>query len=135
MTTLAPSCAKRTAIAWPMPEEAPVMSAFFPSSFNMNLSCQRQNPFPLQVYSAEYMPASRAFNGMRQKTLLLKSAGVALVFLCAAAAFAGKVDPLYKTGKGVAIKGYDPVGYFQQNQPTKGSPQFAHEWMGATWLF
>src|SRR5881396_1877923 len=33
MATLAPSAAKRLAIAAPMPREPPVMSAIFPSSF------------------------------------------------------------------------------------------------------
>src|SRR5580704_10880061 len=35
MATFAPSRAKRIAIARPMPDEAPVMSAFFPSSLSM----------------------------------------------------------------------------------------------------
>jgi YHS domain-containing protein len=45
------------------------------------------------------------------------------------------VDPVNQDGKGVAIKGYDAVAYFKQSAPVKGSPQFTHQWMGATWLF
>jgi YHS domain-containing protein len=35
----------------------------------------------------------------------------------------------------VAIKGYDPVAYFTQNQAVEGSPQYSHHWLGATWYF
>ena len=36
---------------------------------------------------------------------------------------------------GVAIKGYDPVAYFAEGKPMKGSEEFSLEWLGATWLF
>jgi len=36
---------------------------------------------------------------------------------------------------GVAIEGYDPVAYFTQSRPVKGSEAFAYDWLGATWLF
>ena len=58
-----------------------------------------------------------------------------LSFFSAVAAFAGKVEPINKDGKGVALKGYDAVAYFQQNQPVKGALQFNFQWMKATWLF
>lgn len=35
----------------------------------------------------------------------------------------------------VAIKGYDPVAYFTQNQALEGSAKFSHRWLGATWYF
>lgn len=35
----------------------------------------------------------------------------------------------------VAIKGYDPVAYFTQNQAVEGSPQYSHRWLGAEWHF
>ncbi|MGE0471267.1 MAG: YHS domain-containing (seleno)protein [Nitrospira sp.] len=35
----------------------------------------------------------------------------------------------------VAIRGYDPVAYFSQNRPVKGSSQFTHQQAGATWYF
>jgi len=34
-----------------------------------------------------------------------------------------------------AIKGYDPVAYFNQQKPVKGDAQYSYDWMGATWLF
>jgi hypothetical protein len=50
-------------------------------------------------------------------------------------AFAGKVDPIYKDGNGLAIRGYDPVAYFTEQKPVKGSGQVHYFWIGATWLF
>lgn len=35
----------------------------------------------------------------------------------------------------VAIRGYDPVAYFEDGKPSKGAPDIAYEWMGATWRF
>jgi YHS domain-containing protein len=49
-------------------------------------------------------------------------------------AIAGKVDPIYQHD-GLAIKGYDPVAYFQQSAPVKGSTQFSYQWQGTKWLF
>lgn len=34
-----------------------------------------------------------------------------------------------------AIRGYDPVAYFTQGAPMKGSKEFRHAWRGATWHF
>src|SRR6201984_3430837 len=36
---------------------------------------------------------------------------------------------------GVAVKGYDPVAYFNDGKPVKGSPEHTFEWQGATWQF
>jgi YHS domain-containing protein len=36
---------------------------------------------------------------------------------------------------GIAIRGYDPVAYFQQGKPVRGSASHTHEWSGATWRF
>jgi YHS domain-containing protein len=35
----------------------------------------------------------------------------------------------------VAIGGYDPVSYFTDGHPTKGSPEINQTWLGATWYF
>lgn len=43
-------------------------------------------------------------------------------------------DPVY-TRFGVAIRGYDPVAYFTQGEPVKGSKDFSTEWNGAQWRF
>lgn len=53
----------------------------------------------------------------------------------AAALFAGQADPINKDGQSVAIKGYDPVAYFTQSKPVKGSAAFTQQYMGATWWF
>jgi YHS domain-containing protein len=50
------------------------------------------------------------------------------------ALFAAPVEPFNKS-KGVALKGHDPVSYFKENRPVKGSPEITHAWMGATWQF
>jgi YHS domain-containing protein len=34
-----------------------------------------------------------------------------------------------------AIRGFDPVAYFADSRPVKGSDQFTHRWKGATWRF
>lgn len=61
---------------------------------------------------------------------------LAVPFLLASGLRAGKlVEPVNTTGKGVALKGYDPVAYFNEGGPTKGSPNFTHQWMGAEWHF
>ena len=36
---------------------------------------------------------------------------------------------------GVAINGYDPVGYFVEDQPVNGSEEYAYTWKDATWYF
>ena len=45
------------------------------------------------------------------------------------------VDPVNRTRTGLAIKGYDPVAYFTESKPVKGSSDHEHEWNGATWRF
>jgi YHS domain-containing protein len=39
------------------------------------------------------------------------------------------------TFTGVDIKGYDPVAYFTESKPMKGSSDFTYEWNGAEWRF
>ena len=45
------------------------------------------------------------------------------------------VDQIDKNTEGVALKGFDPVAYFTESKPVKGSQQFEYEWMGAKWWF
>lgn len=60
---------------------------------------------------------------------------IVLTFLFTASLFAkDPVKPVYQDD-GVAVKGYDVVAYFTAGQPTKGSPAYSHQWMGATWRF
>ena len=34
-----------------------------------------------------------------------------------------------------AINGYDPVAYFNESKPVKGTKEFKYVWKDATWLF
>jgi YHS domain-containing protein len=36
---------------------------------------------------------------------------------------------------GVAINGYDPVAYFTEGRPMKGSEEFSYGWLGTPWQF
>lgn len=40
-----------------------------------------------------------------------------------------------QSNEGVAIEGYDPVAYFTDSKPVKGSPQYTYQWHGAVWHF
>lgn len=40
-----------------------------------------------------------------------------------------------ETWDGVAIKGYDPVAYFELDRAVRGSEEFRHEWLGQEWHF
>ena len=66
------------------------------------------------------------------RTVLLQIVLAAVPILVAAAA---KVDPIQKDGKGLALRGYDPVAYFTESQPRAGSADFTHRWGEATWQF
>ena len=46
-------------------------------------------------------------------------------------------DPLVYTGtfSNTAVGGYDPVAYFTENKPVKGSSKISTEYKGARWYF
>ncbi len=44
-------------------------------------------------------------------------------------------EPINTDPRGLAIEGYDPIAYFTQGKPLKGSKEFTYKWMGATWRF
>jgi len=55
-------------------------------------------------------------------------------------AFAGPAhaakDPIYTPRfSNLALDGYDPVAYFQQGMPVKGSREWTTDYKGATWRF
>jgi YHS domain-containing protein len=68
-----------------------------------------------------------------------RACGVALVAALAALASSGSANAgsSVNTGYfgGVAIEGYDTVAYFTNGKATKGSEDYAYEWLGVTWLF
>lgn len=39
------------------------------------------------------------------------------------------------TQPGLAIEGYDPVAYFTDGEPRRGSPEWSHVWEGVRWQF
>lgn len=75
------------------------------------------------------------------KTWILIGLAV-LVVLVGSFLIVKKVSPVswdwwgtYNTSSGLALKGYDPVAYFDGSGPMQGSKQFTHDWGGATWQF
>ncbi|MEM6533017.1 MAG: YHS domain-containing (seleno)protein [Myxococcota bacterium] len=42
---------------------------------------------------------------------------------------------VFQPSDGVAIRGYDPVAYFTEGRPVKGSSEHSTKWSGATWHF
>jgi hypothetical protein len=63
-------------------------------------------------------------------SLLLPLSGAA----CALAGAGGFVAGMSPEGP-LAIRGYDPVAYFQEGRPVKGSPSFVFGWHGMNWQF
>ena len=73
------------------------------------------------------------------KKVLLGSLFVILVFVVGGVVFLRSMgmfstELVYSTSEG-AIGGYDPVAYFDENKPVKGSKEFSTEWNAATWFF
>ena len=64
-------------------------------------------------------------------------AGAASIVALVSLTQPGTAEEFVNTGYfgNVAIKGYDPVAYFTQNDAVKGSEQFSYRWLGATWYF
>ena len=67
---------------------------------------------------------------------------VVLMVLIGGFAVTKKVSPVswgwwgeVNASSGLALKGYDPVAYFEAGKPTAGDSQFSYEWSGATWQF
>jgi len=66
--------------------------------------------------------------------MLKKIILAATLVLTATTAFA--LDPIFTPWtNNLAIRGYDTVAYFDQNQAVQGHKDFSMEWMGATWRF
>lgn len=70
-------------------------------------------------------------------TLLLGLAAVGPAFAAPAINTFGEGGGYFSDPKrtDTAIRGYDPVAYFTDGKPVKGSDKFVHEWMGAKWKF
>jgi len=57
----------------------------------------------------------------------------ALALVTAVQAYAQQSEIFAPGGK--AIKGYDPVAFFKESKPIKGSDKFQYQWKDATWFF
>lgn len=69
--------------------------------------------------------------GKQILTLAVVLAALAMPAAAQQAADSIVVDPL----TGVALEGYDPVSYFTEAAPQKGSPDHVHVWNGVPWYF
>ncbi|MEE8555206.1 MAG: YHS domain-containing (seleno)protein [bacterium] len=69
----------------------------------------------------------------------IRALAAGLLPLLALVLFAGTahaLDPINKTWFGdLAVKGYDPVAYFNEGKPVEGSEAYEYEWKDATWRF
>ena len=65
--------------------------------------------------------------------MLIRIAALLAALAMAGAAAAQKAE-VFSDG-GAAIRGYDPVAYFTEGRPVKGSGEFTHRWKGPTWRF
>jgi YHS domain-containing protein len=73
------------------------------------------------------------FHALPEETMVQKLFCLFVAFFLSAAASAGTA--INATPEGIALGGYDPVAYFTKKAPTKGDPQYVHEWSGAKWYF
>lgn len=71
------------------------------------------------------------------KSVVGAATGVASILAMVMLAQPSAAEELVNTGYfgDVAIKGYDSVAYFTQNEAVQGSDRFAYRWLGATWYF
>jgi YHS domain-containing protein len=79
----------------------------------------------------------RAVTQLRRFLGVFALAGlVTATAISGAQAFFGSDDKTaYFAEDGVAIRGYDPVAYFDQGEPVEGSAEHSVEWQGVTWQF
>ena len=77
---------------------------------------------------------------LRNRTPILLIAAALAVFAAVTTFYGPRAvaaEPPIFTGlvKGVAVGGYDPVAYFTEGKPVKGSQDFTLQHEGATWRF
>lgn len=70
--------------------------------------------------------------GLRSGFLILASL-LALALLAAPAARAAA--PVNVARGNLALRGHDPVAYFEEGKPVRGRAEHAFSWMGAAWRF
>ena len=69
------------------------------------------------------------------RTGRLRSLALLLALWAAPAAAATVGTVVVDATSGVAIDGFDPVSYFVDGRPRRGSPQFETTWRGVVWRF
>lgn len=68
-----------------------------------------------------------------RRTFLVGTGALAAAAPFAAPAFAA--EPAVYTKSGLAIRGYDPVAYFEDGKPVRGDAAHTNTWNGAEWRF
>src|SRR5579859_2387614 len=72
---------------------------------------------------------------MKRTTGFIAKLGVTPIVISALLLGFETGEKLNKTSAGLAIKGYDPVAYFEDGRPEKGNPDYQFQWKGAVWRF
>lgn len=70
---------------------------------------------------------------LSRRHALALTASIPVVALIGTRASA-EAAPVYANDS-IAVDGSDVVAYFTQGAPAKGTPEFSHDWNGATWHF
>ena len=71
----------------------------------------------------------------RRAALVLSAAALLALAAGGDEADANESAKVFQTDEGVAVNGYDVVGYFEESEPVEGSAEFTAEHAGATWHF
>ena len=72
---------------------------------------------------------------MKLSLSLIISAFALLATIAPVAAPASAEEMVNKDPSNIAIRGYDPVGYFVEGRPIQGKAEFEHTWHDARWRF
>jgi len=71
---------------------------------------------------------------VRSRIFSLMKKLIPIALLIFSYSLSAQKNPIFSTKDG-AINGYDPVAYFDNGAPVKGSDSYIYEWSGATWMF
>jgi YHS domain-containing protein len=66
---------------------------------------------------------------------LVHVALILCIVLPALAAPVWGLEAVFTDFRGQAIRGYDPVAYFEQRKAVKGQDEYQYDWKGAEWYF
>lgn len=71
-----------------------------------------------------------------RRLVFVPVAAAIILFGCTIVSTAFAAEPVStSTFSDVAVSGYDPVAYFTDGKPVKGSKEFSTRWNGAEWHF